>query len=74
MVRNGNPAVGSGSNARLSLWECNRLFPTAPYHTRIAAYMGYDLFKRGEIGSKTVKTTNRQALPFCENQTVSNES
>jgi len=29
----------------LSLWECDRLFPTAPYHARIVAYMGYDPFK-----------------------------
>jgi DNA-binding XRE family transcriptional regulator len=28
----------------LSLWECDRLFPTVPYHARIIAYMGYDPF------------------------------
>jgi DNA-binding transcriptional regulator YiaG len=32
----------------LSLWECGRLFPTAPYHARIVAYMGYDPFKMVE--------------------------
>ena len=30
------------STRSLSLWECDRLFPTAPYHARIIAYMGYD--------------------------------
>jgi hypothetical protein len=29
----------------LSLWECDRLFPTTPYHARIVKYMGYDPFK-----------------------------
>jgi hypothetical protein len=29
----------------LSLWECDRLFPTSPYHARIRSYMGYDPFK-----------------------------
>jgi len=28
----------------LSLWECDRLFSTVPYHARIIAYMGYDPF------------------------------
>jgi DNA-binding XRE family transcriptional regulator len=30
----------------LSLWECDRLFPTVPYHARIIAYMGYDPFEK----------------------------
>jgi DNA-binding XRE family transcriptional regulator len=29
----------------LSLWECDWLFPTAPYHDRIIKYLGYDPFK-----------------------------
>jgi DNA-binding XRE family transcriptional regulator len=29
----------------LSLWECDRLFPTVSYHARIIAYMGSDPFK-----------------------------
>jgi len=29
----------------LSLWECDRLVPTTPYHARIVAYMGYNPFK-----------------------------
>ena len=33
----------------LSLWECDRLFPTPPYHARIIAYMGYNPFKMPEI-------------------------
>jgi DNA-binding XRE family transcriptional regulator len=28
----------------LSLWECDRLFPTVPYHSRIIKYLGYDPF------------------------------
>jgi DNA-binding XRE family transcriptional regulator len=36
-----------GVSARsLSLWECDRLFPTAPYHAPIIKYMGYDPFKK----------------------------
>jgi DNA-binding transcriptional regulator YiaG len=30
----------------LSLWECDRLVPTAPYHTRIIKYLGYDPLKK----------------------------
>ena len=30
----------------LSLWECDRLFPTAPYHARIIVYMGCDPFEK----------------------------
>ena len=30
----------------LSLWECDRLFPTAPYHARIIEYMGYNPFNK----------------------------
>jgi len=32
------------SERSLSLWECDRLFPTAPYHARVIAYLGYDPF------------------------------
>jgi DNA-binding transcriptional regulator YiaG len=34
------------STRSLSLWECDRLFPTAPYHVRIIKYMGYDPFQK----------------------------
>ena len=34
-----------GVSARtLSLWECDRLFPTVPYHAQIIKYLGYDPF------------------------------
>lgn len=34
-----------GVSARtLSLWECDRIIPTAPFHTRIEAYLGYNPF------------------------------
>ena len=29
----------------LSLWECDRLLPTAPFHARIIKYLGYDPFE-----------------------------
>jgi transcriptional regulator with XRE-family HTH domain len=29
----------------LSRWECDKVFPTAPHHAQIAAYLGYDPFK-----------------------------
>jgi DNA-binding XRE family transcriptional regulator len=32
------------SNRTLSLWECYRIVPAAPFHERIAAYLGYDPF------------------------------
>jgi DNA-binding XRE family transcriptional regulator len=34
------------SDRSLSLWECDRLLPTAPYHARVIKYLGYDPFKR----------------------------
>jgi DNA-binding XRE family transcriptional regulator len=30
----------------LSLWECDRLFPTISYHATIVEYLGYDPFKK----------------------------
>jgi len=33
------------STRSLSLWECDRLFPTTPYHARIIKYLDYDPFK-----------------------------
>jgi DNA-binding XRE family transcriptional regulator len=33
------------SKRSLSLWECDRLFPTVFYHARIIAYLGYDPFR-----------------------------
>jgi len=33
------------SNVSLSLWECDKLFPTALYHTCIIKYLGYNPFK-----------------------------
>ena len=45
-IRQSKAAQLLGISARsLSLWECDRLFPTAPYHARIIKYMGYDPFK-----------------------------
>jgi DNA-binding XRE family transcriptional regulator len=45
-VRQEEAAQILGVSARtLSLWECDRLFPTALYHPKIVAYMGYDPFK-----------------------------
>jgi len=34
------------SNVSLSLWECDKLFPTAAYHAQIIKYLGYDPFKK----------------------------
>jgi hypothetical protein len=33
------------TNRTLSLWECDRVFPTSPFHRKITAYLGYDPFK-----------------------------
>ena len=44
-IRQSEAAQLLGVSARsLSLWECDRLFPTTPYHAQIIAYMGYDPF------------------------------
>jgi transcriptional regulator with XRE-family HTH domain len=32
------------STVSLSRWECDKVFPTAPFHQRIARYLGYDPF------------------------------
>ena len=32
------------STRTLSLWECDNVFPTAPFHTHIAAYLGFNPF------------------------------
>ena len=46
-IRQSEAARILGVSARtLSLWECDRLFPTAPYHVRIIAYMSYDPFEK----------------------------
>ena len=29
------------SMVSLSRWECDKVFPTAPYHPKITAYLGY---------------------------------
>jgi DNA-binding XRE family transcriptional regulator len=42
-IRQREAAVKLGVSARtLSLWECDRIYPTAPYHARIIKYLGYD--------------------------------
>ena len=33
------------STVTLSRWECDKVFPTVPYHQRIVEYLGYDPFK-----------------------------
>ena len=46
-IRQSEAARILGISARsLSLWECDRLLPTAPYHARVIKYLGYDPFKR----------------------------
>ena len=46
-VRQSEAARLLGVSARsLSLWECDRLFPTVPFHARIIAYVGYDPFEK----------------------------
>jgi len=29
----------------MSKWECDKLFPTVPYHARLIKYLGYNPFK-----------------------------
>ena len=33
------------SAVTLSRWECDKVFPTAPFHAQIVAYLGHDPFK-----------------------------
>jgi hypothetical protein len=35
------------SAVSLSRWECDKVFPNAPHHSRIVAYLGYDPLKNG---------------------------
>ena len=35
------------SMVSLSRWECDKVFPTAPYHPQLVEYLGYDPFKNG---------------------------
>src|SRR5262249_46189322 len=44
-IRQSEAARKLGINARtLSLWECDKVFPTAPHHAAITAFLGYDPF------------------------------
>ncbi len=36
------------STVPLSRWECDKVFPTVPHHERIAAYLGYNPFRKPE--------------------------
>jgi DNA-binding XRE family transcriptional regulator len=38
------------SNRTLSLWECDRLYPTWFYWPRICAYLGFDIFTDSTLG------------------------
>ena len=35
------------SMVSLSRWECDKVFPTAPHHSQIIDYLGYNPFKNG---------------------------
>jgi transcriptional regulator with XRE-family HTH domain len=52
------------SDRTLSLWECDRLFPTAPYHARIIKYLGYDPFKNWQKQPKATKPDERPFVAF----------
>ena len=34
------------STVTLSRWECDKVFPTEPYHARIVEYLGCDPFRK----------------------------
>jgi len=34
----------------MSLWECDRVYPTWPFQPRIVHYLGYDPFTNPELG------------------------
>jgi DNA-binding XRE family transcriptional regulator len=45
-MRQSKAAQMLGISARsLSLWECDRLFPSVHYHARIIKYLGHNPFK-----------------------------
>jgi len=33
------------STVTLSLWECDKVFPTIPYQPKLVGYLGLDVFK-----------------------------
>jgi hypothetical protein len=55
------------STVTLSRWECDKIYPTAPYHQRIVAYLGYDPFTSDlQTVQKSQEATKPMALPFCD--------
>jgi len=49
----------------LSLWECDRLIPTAPYHACIIAYLGYNPFQEAtRIVPETAEGNESQNVAF----------
>jgi len=50
------------SDRTLSLWECDRAYPTWRYHKRLIDYLGYDPFPA--CGLQDPMATNPNSLPF----------
>ena len=54
------------SNRTLSLWECDRLYPTWFYWPRIIAYLGFDPFTDSTLGRPKGNETNGVAILSTE--------
>jgi DNA-binding XRE family transcriptional regulator len=51
-MRQDEAAVKLGVSGRtLSLWECDRIYPSWAFQTRLIAYLGYDPFTDPSLGS-----------------------
>jgi transcriptional regulator with XRE-family HTH domain len=70
-IRQREAAVKLGVNARtLSLWECDRIYPSWAFQPRLIAYLGCDPFT--ETGLKTPKGNEPRGVAFlCPEASVS---
>jgi len=62
-IRQREAAVKLGVSARtLSLWECDRIYPSWPFQPLLIAYLGYDLFTETDL--KTPKGNETSCVAF----------
>ena len=62
-LRQGQIAHKLGVSARtLSLWECDRIYPSLSFQPRLIAYLGYDPFTK--TGLENLKGNEPQGVAF----------
>jgi len=69
-MRQDEAAVKLGVSGRtLSLWECDRIYPSWAFQTRLIAYLGYDPFTEPTLGSP--KRNETSCVAFLSSETLS---